>query len=222
MTIKRIVDITVSTLLLLLLSPLMLVVSVAIAITMGAPVIFRQKRPGWLGREFDVLKFRTMNDHWGSDGEELPDYRRETSFGRFLRDTSIDELPQLINVLRGDMSLVGPRPLMRHFVENCTPRQLRRFEVRPGITGLAQVRGRKALEYDKRFALDVWYVDNQSLLLDMKILFATLPVVFYKDGTVELGDVVVPAEQVHPISIKASPLEPATVFDAVQASNPPF
>ena len=222
MTIKRIVDITVSTLLLLLLSPLMLVVSVAIAITMGAPVIFRQKRPGWLGREFDVLKFRTMNDHWGSDGEELPDYRRETSFGRFLRDTSIDELPQLINVLRGDMSLVGPRPLMRHFVENCTPRQLRRFEVRPGITGLAQVRGRKALEYDKRFALDVWYVDNQSLLLDMKILFATLPIVFYKDGTVELGDVVVPAEQVHPISIKASPLEPATVFDAVQASNPPF
>lgn len=185
MTAKRIVDFAASALLLLLLFPLMLVVSIAVAIAMGTPVVFRQKRPGWRGEMFDVLKFRTMTEYVGSDGEPLDDCMRTTFVGRLLRDTGLDELPQLLNVLLGDMSLVGPRPLLKQYVEDCSPEQMRRFEVRPGITGWAQIHGRKALDYDKRFELDVWYVDHQSPFLDFRILLSTPAVVLRRDGVAE-------------------------------------
>jgi sugar transferase EpsL len=190
MTAKRIVDIAVSASLLLLLGPLMLAVSAAIALTMGTPVIFCQKRPGWRGKRFNVYKFRTMTDRTDDNGELLPDSDRATPLGQFLRDTSLDELPQLINVLLGEMSIVGPRPLVDRFVRNCTHEQRRRFDVRPGITGWAQIHGRKGLDYDRRFELDVWYVDHQSLLLDIRIIFATPSIVLRQDGIVETGEVV--------------------------------
>jgi sugar transferase EpsL len=186
MTIKRIADITASALLLLALAPFVLVVAIAIAVTMGAPVVFRQKRPGRHGKVFDMLKFRSMTDQVDANGELLPDSDRTTPLGQFLRDTSLDELPQLINVFLGEMSLVGPRPLLAKYTANCTPEQAHRFDARPGITGWAQIQGRKAVDYDRRFEYDVWYVRHQSLLLDLKILFATLRTVFRKDGIVEI------------------------------------
>jgi len=167
---------------LVLLSPLLLLLAVWIRLTMGSPVLFRQTRPGLHGRPFTMYKFRTMTDARDSQGNLLPDEQRLTKFGRFLRSTSLDELPELINVLKGEMSLVGPRPLLMKYLDRYTPEQLRRHEVRPGVTGWAQVNGRNAISWEEKFKLDVWYVDNWNLWLDIKILFLTLVKVFRREG----------------------------------------
>jgi len=187
---KRILDIFISGTVLLLMAPAMLIVSVLVAVTMGWPVVFSQKRPGYKGKDISVMKFRTMTNHTDAQGNLLPDWMRETRIGAFLRVTSLDELPQFISVFLGHMSLVGPRPLMHIFVDNCNPIQRRRFEVRPGITGLAQIHGRKSLDYDKRFAYDVWYVDNHSFWLDLKIMLITLRVLFRREGLTETGHMI--------------------------------
>jgi lipopolysaccharide/colanic/teichoic acid biosynthesis glycosyltransferase len=171
---KRGMDVAVSALSLLALSPLLAIVWLLVLWRMGRPAIFRQRRPGRGGRPFTVYKFRTMTDARGPDGRLLPDARRFTGLGRFLRASSIDELPQLWNVLRGDLSLVGPRPLLMEYLERYTPEQARRHEVRPGITGLAQVTGRNAMPFSKRLELDVYYVDHGSLAMDLKILVLTV------------------------------------------------
>ena len=152
----------------------MLVIGVAIFVTMGMPVILRQRRPGFEGRPFTLYKFRTMSHARDTAGQLLPDDDRLTPLGRFLRRTSLDELPELVNVLQGDMSLVGPRPLLPQYLDRYTPEQARRHEVRPGITGWAQVNGRNTLTWEEKFALDVWYVDHQSLALDLRIIWMTL------------------------------------------------
>ena len=171
---KRLLDVVLCLVLLVPTLPLMLGAALAVRLRMGKGVLFRQERPGLRGRPFTLLKFRTMLHP--APGREGPafDAERMTGLGRFLRRSSLDELPELINVLRGDMSLVGPRPLLMQYVSRYTPHQARRMEVRPGITGLAQVQGRNALSWEERFDLDVWYVDNRSLGLDLKILASTL------------------------------------------------
>jgi lipopolysaccharide/colanic/teichoic acid biosynthesis glycosyltransferase len=181
-SVKRTLDVLVAAGALVLLSPVMLAVAALVALRLGRPVLFRQVRPGLHGKPFTILKFRTMLDTYDSDGQPLPDAERLTQFGRFLRSTSLDELPELINVLRGDMSLVGPRPLITAYLDRYTPQQARRHEVRPGITGWAQVNGRNTLDWNDRFALDVHYVDNHSLLLDLKILWLTLRTVVQREG----------------------------------------
>jgi len=179
---KRLIDITVSLMALVLLSPLLLLLAVWIRITMGAPVLFRQTRPGLHGRPFTMYKFRTMTDERDAEGNLLPDEQRLTRVGRFLRSTSLDELPELINVLKGEMSLVGPRPLLMKYLDRYTPEQFRRHEVKPGITGWAQVNGRNSISWEEKFKLDVWYVDNWNLWLDFKILLMTLVKVFRREG----------------------------------------
>ena len=159
---------------------------------LGSPVLFRQVRPGLGGRPFEMVKFRTMTDAWGSDGQPLPDADRLTPFGRFLRGSSLDELPGLWNVLKGDMSLVGPRPLLMRYLDRYTPEQARRHDVRPGITGLAQVSGRNAISWEEKFALDVWYVDHRSLGLDSKILIQTVLKVVRRDGVSAADHVTMP------------------------------
>jgi lipopolysaccharide/colanic/teichoic acid biosynthesis glycosyltransferase len=180
--VKRLMDIALSSIGLLLLAPLILVLVVLVRVRLGSPVLFRQERPGLYGRPFIILKFRTMTDECDESGNLLPDDQRLTRFGRFLRASSMDELPELWNVLRGDMSLVGPRPLLMEYLPLYTPEQARRNEVRPGITGWAQVNGRNALSWEDKFKLDVWYVDNQSLWLDLKILFLTVKKVLVREG----------------------------------------
>ncbi|WP_059411152.1 sugar transferase [Cupriavidus basilensis] len=155
---------------------------------LGSPVFFRQVRPGLHGRPFVMVKFRTMTDARDSDGQLLPDAERLTAFGRFLRATSLDELPELWNVLKGDMSLVGPRPLLMEYLPLYTAEQARRHDVRPGVTGWAQVNGRNALGWDERFALDTWYVDNRSLWLDIKIIGMTLRKVLVREGITAAGE----------------------------------
>ncbi|MBI5442507.1 MAG: sugar transferase [Deltaproteobacteria bacterium] len=179
---KRLLDLVGSILGLALLWPALLAIGVLVRLTMGSPVFFGQVRPGLGGRPFRMLKFRTMTKARGPGGELLADADRLTRFGRFLRSTSLDELPELLNVLKGEMSLVGPRPLLMEYLERYTPEQARRHEVRPGITGWAQVNGRNALSWEDRFALDVWYVDHQSVWLDMKILWITLATVLRREG----------------------------------------
>jgi sugar transferase EpsL len=171
---KRILDIVIAIIVGLLSSPLLLVISILIRINFKEPVLFRQIRPGLLGRPFTLFKFRTMTGVRAPDGTLLPDAQRLTRFGNFLRKTSFDELPELINVLRGEMSLVGPRPLLVKYLDRYTPMQMRRHEVLPGITGWAQVNGRNAISWEERFKFDVWYVNNRSLLLDVKILLLTV------------------------------------------------
>lgn len=173
-TVKKIVDTLVAGSGLIILSPLLAAIALAIRMRMGRPIFFRQRRPGLCGRPFRLLKFRTMRDEQDHSGSPLPDVQRLTSFGRFLRSTSLDELPQLWNVLRGQLSLVGPRPLLMQYLERYTPAQARRHEVLPGITGWAQINGRNAISWKQKFACDVWYVDNWSLSLDALILFHTL------------------------------------------------
>ena len=173
-SIKRIIDILAATIGLLVLSPLLASVALATSLKLGRPVIFRQQRPGRYGKSFTMLKFRTMTDARDSDGRLLPDSERLTGFGRFLRATSLDELPELINVLKGDMSLVGPRPLLVQYLDRYTPEQGRRHEVKPGITGWAQINGRNTLSWEEKFSLDVWYVEHVSLWLDIYILFVTV------------------------------------------------
>jgi lipopolysaccharide/colanic/teichoic acid biosynthesis glycosyltransferase len=189
---KRAEDVVVALLALALLSPLLLAVALAVRIWLGGPVLFVQSRPGRGGRPFRLLKFRTMRDGTGPDGKPLPDHLRLTRFGALLRSTSLDELPELINVLRGDLSLVGPRPLLMEYLPCYTPEQARRHEVRPGITGLAQVKGRNALSWDERLALDVRYVDGWSFWLDQKILVSTLITVVKREGIAAQGHVTMP------------------------------
>lgn len=179
---KRAFDIFCSALALMLLWPLLLILYVLVRVNLGSPALFRQQRPGLLGRPFMMVKFRTMLDVQDSDGNPLPDDIRLTRFGRLLRATSLDELPELWNVLNGDMSLVGPRPLLMEYLPLYSAEQARRHAVRPGITGWAQVNGRNALSWPQKFALDVWYVDNRSFLLDIRILVLTVKKVFVREG----------------------------------------
>lgn len=170
---KRLFDIVVGGLLLLIFTPLLLVLALLVRLKLGSPVFFRQGRAGLNGREFRMIKFRSMTDGRDAQGNLLPDEERLPRFGKLLRATSLDELPELINVVKGDMSLVGPRPLLTRYLERYTSEQNRRHEVRPGITGWAQVNGRNNLAWEDRFALDVWYVDHRSIWLDLKILWMT-------------------------------------------------
>ena len=189
---KRIMDILVASAALMLLAPPLPLLSVLVRISFGSPALFRQVRPGLHGRPFMMVKFRTMKDERGTAGELLPDAQRLTAFGRFLRATSLDELPELWNVLRGEMSLVGPRPLLMEYLPLYSPEQARRHEVRPGITGWAQVNGRNALSWEEKFRLDVWYVDHQSFWLDLKILFLTVRQVLARDGISATGEATMP------------------------------
>jgi sugar transferase EpsL len=184
---KRVFDLCVASTALVTLAPLLLILAALVRIQLGAPVIFRQQRPGLHGRPFTMLKFRSMTDARDAEGNLLPDEQRLTPFGRFLRSSSLDELPELINVIRGDMSLVGPRPLLMEYLDRYTPEQMRRHEVRPGITGWAQVNGRNAISWDQKFVLDVWYVDHLSFWLDLRILALTVLRVAQRDGISQRG-----------------------------------
>lgn len=188
---KRWFDLLLATLLIILLSPLFLLVAVVVRLVLGAPILFRQERPGLYGKPFVIFKFRTMTDACDAQGNLLPDAQRLPAFGRFLRSTSLDELPELFNVLTGAMSLVGPRPLLMEYLARYTPEQARRHHVRPGITGWAQANGRNKISWDEKFALDVWYVDHCSLRLDLKILWRTGQKVLLREGINQVGQVTV-------------------------------
>ena len=185
---KRLFDIMASAIGLLLLSPVIAVIAFQIRRKLGSPVLFRQTRPGKDGKPFEMIKFRTMLDAVDEEGNPLPDAQRMTPFGAFLRSTSLDELPELWNVLKGDMSLVGPRPLLMEYLPLYSPEQFRRHEVRPGITGWAQVNGRNAISWEEKFKLDVWYVDNRSFWLDLKIIYLTVKKVLVRDGISAEGE----------------------------------
>lgn len=190
--IRRILDIFVSAVGILLLAPFFLFIAWQVSRKLGSPVFFSQTRPGRYGRPFRMIKFRTMRNVFDGSGHLLPDSDRMTPFGSFLRSSSLDELPELWNVLKGDMSLVGPRPLLMEYLSLYSQEQYRRHEVRPGITGWAQINGRNALSWEEKFALDVWYVDNRSLWLDIKILFLTIKRVVMRDGISADGEVTMP------------------------------
>jgi len=179
---KRAFDIVFSAGWLIVFSPLLLVVAILVRLKLGSPVLFIQERPGLRARPFRMVKFRTMTDERGPDGQLLPDEQRLTSFGKFLRATSLDEFPEMWNVLLGDMSVVGPRPLLMRYVSRYSPFQARRMEVKPGVTGWAQVNGRNLLSWEEKFALDVWYVDHRTFWLDMKIVVMTFFKVFARSG----------------------------------------
>ena len=187
LTAKRVVDVVVALGGLLVLSPVLTLIAIAIKAGSRGPVLFWQERTGLQGRRFHVFKFRTMREAYDRFGKPLPDAERLTPLGRFLRKSSLDELPQLINVLRGEMSLVGPRPLLPEYLDRYTPEQNRRHQVKPGITGWVQVRGRNSLSWEKKFELDVWYVDHQSLWLDLRILFLTVGYVLKRKGINQPG-----------------------------------
>jgi lipopolysaccharide/colanic/teichoic acid biosynthesis glycosyltransferase len=186
---KRLFDILAAVIGLIVLSPVIAIVAYLIRKRLGSPVLFRQVRPGLNGKPFEMVKFRTMRDAMDANGNPLPDSERMTDFGRFLRSSSLDELPELWNVIKGDMSLVGPRPLLMEYLPLYDKAQLRRHEVRPGVTGWAQINGRNALSWEEKFKLDVWYVDNQSLWLDLKIILRTIKKVLIKDGISAEGEV---------------------------------
>lgn len=185
---KRAIDILAATFCILLLAPVLCLVAWQIRRKLGSPVIFRQIRPGFRGKPFQMVKFRTMRDALGANGAPLPDAERMTSFGNFLRSSSLDELPELWNVLKGEMSLVGPRPLLMEYLPLYSVAQARRHEVRPGITGWAQINGRNSLSWEDKFKLDVWYVDNHSPWLDLKILWLTVRKVLMRDGISAAGE----------------------------------
>lgn len=186
---KRTFDFVFSLIGLLLLAVPMFLIALQIRRKLGAPILFKQQRPGLQGKPFQMIKFRTMRDAYDTNGNPLSDAERMTQFGKFLRSTSLDELPELWNVLKGDMSLVGPRPLLMEYLPLYNSRQYRRHEVRPGVTGWAQVNGRNALSWDQKFELDVWYVENRSLMLDLKILLLTVKKVIRRDGISASGEV---------------------------------
>jgi len=188
---KRFFDFLVALFTLLILLPVIMVVAVLIRLKLGSPILFTQDRPGLNGNVFKMMKFRTMLDAKDKQGNLLPDDERMTPFGAFLRSTSLDELPGLFNVLKGDMSLVGPRPLLVQYLPLYSNEQARRHNVRPGITGWAQVNGRNAISWEQKFKLDVWYVDNQSFLLDIKILLLTVKKVFVREGISADGHVTI-------------------------------
>lgn len=192
---KRALDLALTVPGLMLLSPLMLLVAAAVALGLGRPVLFIQVRPGLYGRPFRMYKFRTMTDARDARGNLLPDAQRLTPLGRLLRSASLDELPELWNVIKGEMSLVGPRPLLMEYLDRYTPEQARRHEMKPGITGWAQVNGRNAVSWEERFQLDVWYVEHASLLLDIKILFITIIKVLRREGITAEGHATMPAFQ---------------------------
>ncbi|NHC43065.1 sugar transferase [Bacillus sp. MM2020_1] len=179
---KRVFDFSVSVFLLLCLSPIIAGTAILVRWKLGSPVIFKQERPGLYGEPFYIYKFRTMTDERGSNGELLPDYARLTSFGRYLRKYSLDEFIQLINVLKGELSIVGPRPLLMEYLPLYNPEQAKRHYVKPGITGWAQVNGRNSISWEEKFKLDVWYVENQSFFIDLKILFLTFLKVIKSEG----------------------------------------
>lgn len=189
---KRLFDILVSLGALLVLALPLLLLAGVVRYKLGSPILFRQVRPGLRGRPFKMVKFRTMTDECGADGELLPDVLRLTTFGRFLRASSLDELPELWNVLRGEMSLVGPRPLLMEYLPLYSTDQARRHEVRPGITGWAQINGRNAVSWEARFRLDVWYIDHRSLWLDLKILWLTVRKVVVREGISAQGEATMP------------------------------
>ena len=207
--IKRAFDILTALALLILLSPVILVAALCVAVFLGRPVLFRQVRPGLHAEPFELFKFRTMTDARGPDGNPLADEVRLTGFGRWLRSTSIDELPQLFNVLRGDISIVGPRPLLVKYLPLYTRAEARRHEVRPGITGWAQVNGRNALTWEKKLALDVWYVDNRSLKIECLIILKTIWTVITRSGTTGEGS----ATMVELGSVRNGNRSPETNFD---------
>ena len=180
--IKRATDVILAVLAFILLSPVYLTLALLVRAKLGSPVLFRQERPGLNGRPFEMLKFRSMKNAFGLDGQPLADSERLTAFGKTLRSTSLDELPEFWNVLKGDMSLVGPRPLLMEYLPLYSAEQARRHEVRPGITGWAQVNGRNAISWPEKFALDVWYVDNHTIWLDLRILLLTVAKVVRRDG----------------------------------------
>tara|TARA_R110002124_G_scaffold75612_5_gene202928 strand:+ start:15578 stop:16174 length:597 start_codon:yes stop_codon:yes gene_type:complete len=190
--IKRTVDIIGAAVGLLVLSPVLLIVCLMIWRRMGRPVSFQQIRPGLNGTPFLMIKFRTMHDSKDAEGHQQPDAVRMTRLGRFLRSSSLDELPELWNVLKGDMSLVGPRPLLMEYLPLYSPGQARRHEVRPGVTGWAQVNGRNAISWNEKFELDVWYVDNRTLWLDFKIIWLTIRKVFKREGISAAGEATMP------------------------------
>jgi lipopolysaccharide/colanic/teichoic acid biosynthesis glycosyltransferase len=189
---KRLLDVTVSIIALVLLSPFLILLAVAVAIFLGRPIFFRQKRAGRNGQPFEIIKFRTMTDARSESGALLADEFRLTKFGRILRSTSLDELPELINVIRGEMSLVGPRPLLIHYLPLYSAEQNRRHDVLPGVTGWAQVNGRNSVEWDERLGMDVWYVDHRSLWLDARIVIMTFLVVFNRRGVSAEGHATMP------------------------------
>jgi sugar transferase EpsL len=185
---KRLFDIAIALLVLVLASPILSITAVLVRLRLGSPILFTQQRPGRHGRPFTLIKFRTMTDQRDTHGQLLPDADRLPRFGRFLRATSLDELPELWNVLKGEMSLVGPRPLLMEYLPRYTPAQMRRHDVLPGITGWAQVNGRNALSWEEKFAFDTWYVDNHNLWLDLKIILMTLRQVIKRDGINQPGE----------------------------------
>ena len=190
--VKRVLDVVIALFALIAFSPLLIAIAILIHLKMGSPVLFRQMRPGLNGRPFKMTKFRTMRDAVDKNGNPLSDSERLTPLGRRLRATSIDELPELWNVVIGEMSLVGPRPLLMEYVPLYSEEQARRHEVRPGITGWAQINGRNAIDWDQKFILDVWYVDNQNLCLDIKILWLTVLKVFKREGISAEGEATMP------------------------------
>lgn len=192
LTLKRILDIILTVLSCPIWLPGLAVLAILVYLTDGRPILFRQLRPGLHGRPFYIYKFRTMTEDHDSNGQLLPDAMRLTRTGRFLRSTSLDELPELFNVLKGEMSLVGPRPLLMQYLERYTPRQMRRHEARPGITGWAQVNGRNAITWEEKFELDVWYVYNCSVRLDLRILWHTLVKVLKREGITAEGYATMP------------------------------
>ena len=190
--VKRIIDILVAGVTLVITLPIMMLVAVAIMISLGRPVLFRQERPGLHGRPFDMLKFRTMSNATDPEGQLLADEVRLGRLGRFLRETSLDELPELWNIVRGDMSLVGPRPLLMRYMDRYSSEQLLRFRAKPGLTGWAQIKGRNSLSWEEKLALDCWYVDHQSTWLDVKILLLTFPLVIARRGISAAGHSTMP------------------------------
>ena len=201
---KRLIDFLASLTLLIVLAIPLAFLAMGVRLFLGKPVFFRQERPGWKGSIFQMFKFRTMTEARGEDGSLLPDADRMTRFGTFLRRTSLDELPELFNVLKGEMSLVGPRPLLVKYLPLYSDEQARRHQVRPGITGWAQVNGRNAISWEEKFKLDVWYVENYTLLLDLKILLMTLRKVFDREGISAEGEATMPEFLGTPIDLDSS------------------
>ncbi len=187
-SIKRLFDLLLAVPMLIILSPVLVFIGFLVRMKIGAPVLFRQNRPGMHGKSFTIYKFRTMTNEHDKNGDILPDADRLTVLGRILRSTSLDELPELINVIKNEMSIVGPRPLLMQYLGRYTPEQARRHDVKPGITGWAQVNGRNVLTWDEKFKLDLWYVDNQSLWLDLKIVVLTILKIIKREGTKKDSD----------------------------------
>ena len=184
---KRIFDLTFALIALIILSPVLILTAIFVRIFIGSPILFTQQRPGYKGRPFHIYKFRSMTNRFARDGSLLPDAERLTRFGRILRSLSLDELPELFNILRGEMSFVGPRPLLMDYLLLYSPEQMRRHDVMPGLTGWAQVNGRNAIDWPSRFRMDVWYVDNWSFWLDIRIIFMTVSKVVLREGVNQAG-----------------------------------